>query len=289
MQLSVQIFNFSESFRNGYLFGELLAKFNQQSDFNQFTDKESPLSCLNNFQRLEPTMKKIGVGFNSRIVQKIMEGDNKTIKALLYELKATLEQLARYSTMSIGPKLRGTKHDRVFDVVQMTRPAYDQTKSKTFQTVVRGVLDNTNEVLMNEAVRKYTIRADDYHRTISTGELADWDHLTLERKRAKDIYLTRKQNESEFKQVWNTMNEQQWNKNQIIAHKRKELYNQVDQNLTLQREKKITTIKKDHRDYTLQSMNEFDKRLEDMILPTGNDEDQKDDNNKSFIRTINLK
>lgn len=288
--LSIQIYNFSESFRNGYLFGELLSKFNQQNDFHTFIDKESPLSCLNNFQKLEPTMKKINVNFNSRIVQKIMDGDEKMIKSLLYELKASLEQLARYSTMSIGPKLRGTKHDRVFNVVQNTRPAYDQTKSKTFQAVVRGVLENTNEVLMNEAIRKYTVREDDYHRTISTGELADWDQLTLERKRAKDIYLTRKQHETEFKQVWNTMNEQQWKKNQITAHKRKELYNTIEQNLTMRREKKISEIKNDHRDYTIQSMNEFDKRLEDMILPTSNDDEKQDDSLKnSFVRSISLK
>ena len=237
--LSTEIYNFGEAFRNGYLYGEILAKYNQQNDFDQFVDKEAPLAALNNFQKLEPTMKKIGVQFNSRIVQEIMQANDKVVKTLLYEMKASLERLARNSTMSIPPKLRGTKHDRVLNVVSNTRPAFDQTKSKTFQMVVRGVLENPNQVLMNEVTKKYSDREDSYHRTISTGESSDWDQITLERRRAKDIYLTRKQNESEFKTVFNKINEQQWKKNQTIAHKRKELIQKVENDVLTRREEKI--------------------------------------------------
>jgi hypothetical protein len=36
VQLSQKITNFESDFKNGYLFGELLAKYNQQLNFNQF-------------------------------------------------------------------------------------------------------------------------------------------------------------------------------------------------------------------------------------------------------------
>lgn len=286
--LSVEIYNFGEAFRNGFLYGEILAKYNQQTDFDQFVDKEAPLAALNNFQKLEPTMKKIGVQFNSRIVQDIMQANDKVVKTLLYEMKASLERLARNSTMSIPPKLRGTKHDRVLNVVANTRPAFDQTKSKTFQMVVRGVLENTNQVLMTEVTRKYTDREDTYHRTISTGESSDWDQLTLERRRAKDIYRTRKQNESEFKTVFNKINEQQWKKNQTIAHKRKELIQKVENDVQTRRDEKIRKIKEEHRQYTMKSMNEFEKHLDEMILPIG-DENNEDQLKSSFVRTYDLK
>jgi hypothetical protein len=39
VQLSKKITNFEKDFSNGYLFGELLSKYNQQLNFTQFIDK----------------------------------------------------------------------------------------------------------------------------------------------------------------------------------------------------------------------------------------------------------
>lgn len=39
VQLSKRITNFEEDFQNGYLFGELLSKYNQELNFNLFKDK----------------------------------------------------------------------------------------------------------------------------------------------------------------------------------------------------------------------------------------------------------
>ena len=39
VQLSKRITNFEEDFHNGFLYGELLAKYNQQLNFNEFVDK----------------------------------------------------------------------------------------------------------------------------------------------------------------------------------------------------------------------------------------------------------
>ena len=39
VQLSKRITNFEEDFHNGFLFGELLSKFSQQLNFDQFVNK----------------------------------------------------------------------------------------------------------------------------------------------------------------------------------------------------------------------------------------------------------
>jgi len=39
IQLSKRITNFEEDFHNGFLFGELLAKYSQQLNFHEFIDK----------------------------------------------------------------------------------------------------------------------------------------------------------------------------------------------------------------------------------------------------------
>jgi hypothetical protein len=39
VQLSKKVTNFEKDFSNGFLFGELLSKFNQQLDFDKFINK----------------------------------------------------------------------------------------------------------------------------------------------------------------------------------------------------------------------------------------------------------
>jgi len=41
VQLSTKVTDFEKDFANGYLFGELLSKYNQQLNFNEFSNKYS--------------------------------------------------------------------------------------------------------------------------------------------------------------------------------------------------------------------------------------------------------
>jgi hypothetical protein len=65
--LSRQVANIDEDFRDGYLLGELLYKHNQVEDFSLFMNKRSSAARINNFTLLEPTMRAIGINFNSKI------------------------------------------------------------------------------------------------------------------------------------------------------------------------------------------------------------------------------
>jgi hypothetical protein len=70
--LSKKIGNFEEDFASGYLFGELLYKFNQQSDFHNFSVKNATSHFVMNFEKLEPTLRSLNVQFNSKTVEQIM-------------------------------------------------------------------------------------------------------------------------------------------------------------------------------------------------------------------------
>lgn len=285
--LSREIHSFSNTFKDGYLIGEILAKYNQQLDFDQFSEKPTPLVILNNFKLLEPTFRRIGVNFNARVASDIMKGEEKTTKTLLYELKMSLDRISRNSRQSTNPLLWGTRNDKVLSVVGNTRPAYDSSVLNTFQIGVRGVLENTNQVMMNEVTRKFVDREHDYVRNMSMVESIDYEITTLNRLRAKDIYKSRKEHEGEFAEAWESLNLEQWRKNQKIAHDRKVLRETIEKNIQTQKVKQVEKIKSETRNYSYKSMDVFDNKLETMILP-----DEKNDpkyaNQKSFIRTINV-
>ncbi len=86
VQLSSKVTDFEHDFANGFLFGELLSKYNQQLNFNEFSNKYSftkPLpilifcirdlrnSKINNFKLLEPTFKTLKIKFNAQIADAI--------------------------------------------------------------------------------------------------------------------------------------------------------------------------------------------------------------------------
>ncbi|XP_041643683.1 sperm flagellar protein 2 isoform X2 [Cheilinus undulatus] len=81
----------ARTFSNGYLIGEVLHKYQLQSDFNMFTKKETSISKLNNFTRLEPTLRLLGISFNINTAQDLMQEKQGVATRLLYQLYVSLE------------------------------------------------------------------------------------------------------------------------------------------------------------------------------------------------------
>ncbi|XP_031566199.1 sperm flagellar protein 2-like, partial [Actinia tenebrosa] len=90
--LSRQIdhFNFAKEFATGYLLGELLEKHALQNDFAEFSQSITADSKLNNFTRLEPTLKLLEVPYDTNIAHAVMNENHSVVTRLLYQLFITL-------------------------------------------------------------------------------------------------------------------------------------------------------------------------------------------------------
>lgn len=64
--------DFEVDFSNGYAFGELLDKHEMQPDFHLFIDGDHPDAKTNNFVLLEPTLRTLGVKFDSRSASQVL-------------------------------------------------------------------------------------------------------------------------------------------------------------------------------------------------------------------------
>jgi len=73
--LSKKITHFENDFSNGYLFGELLFKFTQIDNLLLFRDKNDRSSVVNNWCKLEPVLKALGVKFNTIMINSIIKKD----------------------------------------------------------------------------------------------------------------------------------------------------------------------------------------------------------------------
>lgn len=82
----------AKDFSSGYLFGEVLHKYQLQSDFCMFMKKDTSVSKLNNFTRLEPTLQLLGISFDVNTSQDLMQEKQGVATHLLYQLYASLEK-----------------------------------------------------------------------------------------------------------------------------------------------------------------------------------------------------
>lgn len=59
-------------------------KFNQQSDFEQFSTKNATSHYVMNFEKLEPTLRALKINFNSKTVEQILKQERGVALRVLY-------------------------------------------------------------------------------------------------------------------------------------------------------------------------------------------------------------
>ncbi|XP_068559691.1 sperm flagellar protein 2 isoform X2 [Cebidichthys violaceus] len=83
---------FARDFSSGYLIGEVLHRYQLQNDFSMFMKKDTSISRLNNFTRVEPTLRLLGISFDINTAQELMQEKQGVATRLLYQLYVSLEK-----------------------------------------------------------------------------------------------------------------------------------------------------------------------------------------------------
>ena len=281
--LSRQIYSLEDDFKDGYLLGELLNRYNQQPDFNKFLDKGNPDAKINNFCLLENTMRKIGIQFNSKTAIDIMAGKKGVMKNLLYELRTILERITKSSKQLKMPKNVTLLHkeelkkaitavnaentnNKILLQVQPARPKYDKSMAETFENTIRTIMENPNDVMMDKVLQRYKEKKTELRQTVSFGYSNLMGEMQTELQRQREIAKQRKEHENEFTAAWEMINMDQWKKNQKIAHDRRELIKKLELNMTNKVDNMKTKAFNQSRTHTINGIDAFDKRLENEVF-----------------------
>lgn len=144
--LSVPVTNLDDDFATGYLLGDLLSRFNQQSDFSEFKRGDSVDAKLNNFTRLEPTLRRLGVPFDTKIAQALMTKQKGAAAKVVYNVKAALEKVRAPTVGRPGDKAvkLAVLQDRG------RKPGFEAREHELFDKALRAASDNQTEVLLTK-------------------------------------------------------------------------------------------------------------------------------------------
>ena len=213
LQLSATVQNFERDFCNGYLFGEVLAKFNQQPDFTQFVNADTSNAKINNYCRLEPTLRRMRIKFDSKVAFALMNGDRGVASKLLYQVKMGIEALGG---TTVGRTQAGAVAALAHTTSRMSKPVYDKTVHNHFEKSIRALAANQNQVDMARHLKKFT---DEGRRQAEGAARATdsilWDAQNQKREtRRQRIHATRREHD-----VMHDAQEQgvrEWERNQEI-------------------------------------------------------------------------
>lgn len=90
VKLSKRISMIEEDFSNGYLFGEILHKYKQISNFNEYRNKDDLNYKIRNFKFIEKAFKELSIKLERARLEDIINKKRGIATRFLYQLKMSL-------------------------------------------------------------------------------------------------------------------------------------------------------------------------------------------------------
>ncbi|XP_041793355.1 sperm flagellar protein 2 [Chelmon rostratus] len=179
----------AKNFSSGYLIGEVLHKYQLQNDFSMFMKKDTAISKLNNFTRLEPTLHLLGISFDINTAEELMQEKQGVATRLLYQLYISLEKTQRAqisgTVMEImepaaNAGLHKKEHeiysDRLHQVVKRDADLKLQKISQHYEEKCKQLRDRS--VMIHPIQQKRQLKVQDVHRmkNIEKLQVCHWKH-----------------------------------------------------------------------------------------------------------------
>ncbi|CDW76374.1 sperm flagellar protein 2 [Stylonychia lemnae] len=220
IELSHPVKDFEKDFANGYLFGELLYKFNQQSNFKSFSKKSDVASNLENFNKLFPTLRNLKVKFDSDMVDNIIKQQRGSALRLLYQLKMVLEKVYPPTDIAVLRKTGKMGDNQPALKIAHSKDKYDEHAQKFFQNRLQELNKPQKVLNMEKHLDKFDQekqRQEDQAKRFHSEEMDAKDKMRQETRRAQ---INKIQRNAGFMEEWQQKGVEDWKKNQSIKKDR---------------------------------------------------------------------
>ena len=222
VDLSKKITNMEEDFQNGYLLGELLHKFNQLTNLNDFRDENDRSAAMNNFARLHDVLRNVGVKFDSNTTRDIMNKKPGVIANLLYEIRSNLEK------KGVNPEnisLKKSSHfQEMYSPMKFRQeiPPYDKFDKKFYIDSLQRKTISQKEIDMKKKLQKYEDFKNEQIKKIQMDQINE----ECRKKQELDINIKNERNKNQrfhgFLQQFEEKGINNW-KNNMLQGKEREL------------------------------------------------------------------
>lgn len=212
--------NFEEDFASGYLLGELLYKFNQQSDFEEFSTKNATSHFVMNFERLEPTLRSLRISFNSVTVEKIMRKERGLALRLLYQIKMVLEKVYPPADISIVAKTGKFGDNQPAQKIAPLKPSYDHVTHDFFKQRLAKLNKAQKHIDLEEHLAKYDQEADRQQHEATRLDQQDREAEVHRKQELRRVQINKLQRNAGFMEEWLQKGVDDWKTNMTKKRER---------------------------------------------------------------------
>ncbi|CAD8083642.1 unnamed protein product [Paramecium primaurelia] len=221
VQLSKKVTSFENDFSNGYLFGELLSKFNQQLNFEEFSNKDVREAKMKNFQLLEPTFKTLHISFNFQLADQVIKCKKGVAMQLLYQLQMQLQKVNDPHDIMMHAKTGKYNVIQSLMIIRQPKEQFDKMEQDFFIQKLNERNKAQKDVNLERSLGKFTtfaIQQAEKERRLKIKEEIEERNLKEEMRK---IQLNKLQRNMAFMEDWNQKGIDNWKKNQQIRYKNK--------------------------------------------------------------------
>ena len=159
----------------------MLARCNLQPDFAKFVDKNTPDARINNYTRLQPTLAKLGVPLDTRVVTSLVREERGVASRLVYRLKSVVDSVVRDVERSkrgtIGTLAKTTavptrsnavltESHRSVGAFNTAKAARASADAKIFEDTIRAAEAKPNHLMEEAAVSRFRAEGERQDRDV---------------------------------------------------------------------------------------------------------------------------
>jgi CH-like domain in sperm protein len=266
VELSKKVTNFEEDFSNGYLLGELLYKFNQQSDFHNFSDRNSRAVVLGNFTKMIDVFKGLNVKFDTQVINEIINKIEGAAIKLIYQLKMALEKTSPPVDIKLVKQGKVAEQPPV-KCIRPPREQFDKMERKNIETRLQTLNKAQKEIDLENKMQKYS-EFQKKTETILDKKKIEEDAIEKKKKDEKrKVMINKLQRNAGFMEDWEQKGVQEWKKNMEIKKKREQMELKFKLKEVERVKLKADTFYSKTRIEAISNIDEFEKTLKTFGIP----------------------
>ena len=215
---------------SGYLLGCLLERYNQldPASANKLKDKRDSDAHVSNYCAIEPTMRALKIKFDAQVASALMGAKPGAASRVLYQLKMALDRIENFTApVSVFAEKDGRKPLCSLPT-RGPKPHFDRASTLLFESAVRRMVENHNDVLMRDHLQRFDDEADRVDARLERqkkAKLAGLDQHTMQTHANR---LRAHEQERAFLSSWEAKGLEQWAENHEKARRRRAMKARVE-------------------------------------------------------------
>ena len=266
VELSKKVTNFEEDFSNGYLLGELLYKFNQQSDFQDFKDRHSRGDVLRNFTLMIEVFKGLHVTFDTQVINDIINKKEGAAIKLIYQLKMALEKTSPPVDIKLVKQGKVAEQPPV-KCIRPPRKQFDEMEKKNIETRLQTLNKAQKVIDLEKKMQKF---ADfQIESEVIAGKIREDEELKEKKKKdeKRKALINKLQRNAGFMEDWEQKGVQEWKKNMETKKKREQMELDYEYKQVKKVQIKADTFYSKTRTEAITSIENFENTLKSFGIP----------------------